>query len=158
MRGVDEPDAVSTGMVLLREEIAFVEQYLALERERFPERLRATITVAPDVQNVEVPTLLLQPLVENAIKHGVGSRIGAGEITVRAWRERDLLHVSVADDGPGPATSVPNASPGIGLANTRARLSVLFGQAATLKLERRAQGGAEVVVTIPIREAAKPES
>jgi LytS/YehU family sensor histidine kinase len=106
------------------------------------------------VQNVEVPTLLLQPLVENAIKHGVGGRIGAGEITVRAWRERDLLHVSVADDGPGPATSVPNASPGIGLANTRARLSVLFGQAATLKLERRAQGGAEVVVTIPIREAA----
>ena len=162
MRGADDADApaaTNRGMVPLREEIAFVQQYLALERERFPERLRATITVAPEVQNVEVPALLLQPLVENAIKHGLGGRIGAGEIMVRAWRERDSLYLSVTDDGPGPQSAIPNApTAGIGLSNTRARLAVLYGNAAEVKLGRRAEGGAEVLVIIPSRETATTAS
>jgi len=150
MRGADEPNSPSAGMVPLRDEIAFVEQYLALERERFPEQLRATVTVAPEVEDIVVPALFLQPLVENAIKHGVGGRIGAGKVVVRAWRDGDMLRVSVTDDGPG-LTAEPNAAPsGIGLANTRTRLTVLYGAAASLTLTQRATGGAEVVVSIPV--------
>jgi signal transduction histidine kinase len=150
MRGADEPETNDTGMVPLRDEIAFVERYLALEKERFPERLRVTVTVAPDVQDIEVPVLLLQPLVENAIKHGVGGRIGAGEVIVHAWRDGDLLRVSVSDDGPGPMTG-PNAeTTGIGLTNTRARLTVLYGTAASVTLTQREPVGAEAVVTIPV--------
>jgi len=154
MRGADESRARDTDMVPLREEMAFIEQYLAVERERFPERLRATVTIAPDVVNAEVPTLLLQPLVENAVEHGVGGRIGAGEVVVRAWRDGDSLCVSVTDDGPGPSPALPGAeTAGIGLSNTRARLTVLYGSAATLKLTRRPEGGAEAFVSLPFRDA-----
>jgi LytS/YehU family sensor histidine kinase len=100
MRGSEQPDATDTGMVAVREEIAFVEQYLAVERERFPERLRVTMDVAEDVQNASIPALLLQPLVENAIVHGVEARIGAGQVSVRGWRDVDTLRLSVQDDGP----------------------------------------------------------
>jgi two-component system, LytTR family, sensor kinase len=150
MRGSDERDAAAANTVPLRDEIAFIEQYLAIERERFPERLRAKVDVAPDLQEVYVPALLLQPLVENAIKHGLGGRIGAGEVVVRAWREGDTLRLSVADDGPGPS-SPTDGSAGIGLVNTRARLTVFYGSAATLSLEPGATGGAIVLVTLPLR-------
>jgi signal transduction histidine kinase len=153
MRGADEPDTPDAGMVPLRDEIAFVERYLALEHERFPERLRTTVTVAPNVHNAQVPALLLQPLVENAIKHGIGGRIGAGEVVVRAWRDGDVLRVSVSDDGPGPS-STPNADTGIGLANTRARLTVLYGSAASLTLQPRDGGGSEAIVSIPVQAEA----
>jgi LytS/YehU family sensor histidine kinase len=155
MRGADAPDSPSAGMVPLRDEMAFVEQYLALEHERFPERLQATVSVAPEIQDVIVPALLLQPLVENAIKHGVGGRIGAGKVMVRAWRDGDMLRVSVTDDGPGLTTG-PNAeTTGIGLANTRARLTVLYGSAASLTLRQRETGGAEVLVAIPVQTTGK---
>ncbi|HUQ79965.1 MAG TPA: histidine kinase [Gemmatimonadaceae bacterium] len=150
VREPDSPTSPRTGMVPLHEEIAFIEQYLAIEHERFPERLRATIDVAPDARDVSVPALLLQPLVENAIKHGVGGRIGAGVIIIRAWRDSTTLRLSVSDDGPGLTTTVTPEAAGIGLANTRARLSVLYGQRASVALESRSEGGAIATITLPV--------
>jgi len=150
MRGSEQPDAKDAGMVAVREEIAFIEQYLAIERERFPERLRVTIDVAEDVQNASIPALLLQPLVENAILHGVGGRIGAGQVSIRGWRDGDTLRLAVQDDGPGLAEPNGKAS-GIGLSNTRARLAVLYGNAADVTLEPAPGGGARATVSLPMR-------
>lgn len=149
-RSTETAESRDEGMVALREELAFVRQYLAIERERFPERLRATIDVPPNVQDVRIPALLLQPLVENAVVHGVGGRIAAGEIAVRAWVDGDVLHLSVEDDGPGPAATPNDDTIGLGLANTRARLAMLYGPAATLTLTPRAAGGAVSRVTLPL--------
>ena len=150
MRGADQADAKDAGMVAVREEVAFVEQYLAIESERFPERLRVTIDVADDVQPAAVPALVLQPLVENAIIHGVGARIGAGQVSIRCWRDRETLRLAVQDDGPGPAAPNDHAT-GIGLANTRARLAVLYGSAAALTLEPVPGGGTRATVSLPMR-------
>jgi signal transduction histidine kinase len=149
-RGTESTEPPDTGMVALRDELAFVRQYLAIERERFPERLHATVDAAPNVDDARIPALLLQPLVENAIIHGVGGRIGAGEVTVRAWAEGGVLHVTVEDDGPGPNASPNDVASGIGLANTRARLAMLYGAAATLTLDRRDAGGAIAHVALPL--------
>jgi hypothetical protein len=143
----DHPD----GMVALRDEIAFIQQYLNVERERFPERLKTTVDIAPELESVLVPALLLQPLVENAIIHGVGGRIGAGNVSVRGWRENETLRLSVEDDGPG-LTAVPNGSPNaIGLANTKARLVLLYGTSGKLSLEPRVGGGTVATMTLPLR-------
>ena len=150
-RGTETAESSETGMVALRDELAFVRQYLAIEGERFPERLHVTVDVAPNVDDAAIPALLLQPLIENAVVHGVGGRIGAGEVIVRAWRAADLLHLTVEDDGPGPTAGAPNDSPaGIGVANTRARLAMLYGPSATLTLDRRPAGGAVAHITLPL--------
>jgi len=150
MRGAEQPDVTDAGMVAVREEIAFVQQYLGIESERFPERLRVTIDVADDLQGAAIPALLLQPLVENAIIHGVGGRIGAGQLSIRGWRDRDTLRLAVQDDGPGP--TAPNAgATGIGLSNTKARLAVLYGTAAAVTLEPVPGGGTRATVSLPIR-------
>ena len=150
MRGSEQQDTKDAGMVAVREEITFVEQYLSIERERFPERLRVSIDVADDVHNAIIPALLLQPLVENAIVHGVGGRIGAGQISIRGFRDGDTLRLTVQDDGPG--SGAPNGhATGIGLANTRARLVVLYGNAAAVTLEPAPGGGTRATVTLPMR-------
>jgi signal transduction histidine kinase len=150
MRGTDQPETAESGLVPLSDEIGFIRQYLSVERERFPERLRARVDVGADAADARVPALILQPLVENAIEHGVGGRIGAGDVTVDARRNGDTLVLTVDDDGPGPPS--PNAVPlGIGLANTRARLNVLYGNAATLTLEPRQGGGTSARVVLPFR-------
>jgi signal transduction histidine kinase len=149
IRGTDDPASKDSGMVTLGDEIAFVEQYLAIERERFPERLQSTVDVAADARDAIIPALLLQPLVENAIIHGVGGRIGAGQVSIRAWRDGNTLRMSVQDDGPGPAE--PNGGSGIGLTNTRARLAVLYGSAATVTLESEPGGGARATISLPLR-------
>jgi LytS/YehU family sensor histidine kinase len=150
MRDSEQPDTGTSGLVAVREEIAFVGQYLAIEHERFPERLRVTTEVAEDVENETIPALLLQPLVENAIVHGVGGRIGAGQVSIRGWRDGAILRLAVQDDGPGPAEPNGRAS-GIGLSNTRARLAVLYGNAANLTLESAPGGGTRATVSLPIR-------
>ena len=153
-RWTESAESSDGGMVPLRDELAFVRQYLGVERERFPDRLRATIDATSDVEELDVPALLLQPLVENAVTHGVGGRIGAGEIVVRAWRDGDTLRLTVEDDGPGPAQTRDDAPTGIGLANTRARLAALYGPAAAITLDRRDGGGAIARVSLPIARRA----
>lgn len=137
--------------VTLADEAAFVETYLAVERQRFPDRLTTTIDIPPDVACAVIPHLLLQPLVENAIRHGIGARLAAGTVLVRARRELDVVIITVEDDGPGPATSA-TATRGIGLANSRARLTTLYGDDARLSITGRPAGGTEARVELPYRE------
>lgn len=134
----------------LSEELKFVERYLAIEHVRFGERLRFEIEIAPEVRAAMVPTFLLQPLVENAVHHGLEPQQGAGLLSIRAWREGSRLRLTVADNGPGLADG-PAHREGIGLPNTRARLSELYGDAATLEL--KSGEGMKVEISLPFRLA-----
>ena len=144
--------------VTVRQELAFIDRYLAIERSRFGDRLKVTVTVEPDALDALVPNLVLQPLVENAIRHGIGRRAAAGRLDIRAARRGDLLELVVQDDGPGiddesdsvtPATGIPLSSGGIGLRNTASRLQQLYGAQGNLSLENPPGGGAIARVTLP---------
>lgn len=142
----------SDDLVRLGDEITFAESYLAIERERFPDRLRTSTDAGADARAALVPHLLLQPLVENAIQHGIGARIGAGNVTIRALRDGDTLHVMVDDDGPGLRVVTPApVGNGIGIANTRARLSTIYGGRADLSLDARPGGGTSAHIVLPYR-------
>lgn len=129
--------------VPLHHELVFLNEYLDIQRLRFGDRLSVTLAIDPDVVNARVPVLLLQPLVENAIKHGASDDDGTTTIIVRARREDGRLHLSVQDRGPGP----DGAPEGIGLRNTRQRLTALYGDRTTLRL--RSAEGARVEVSMP---------
>jgi two-component system, LytTR family, sensor kinase len=118
-----------TQEVPLREELGFLERYLAIMRVRFGDRLAISVDAAPDVLDVLVPSLVLQPIVENAIRHGMADRPDRGKVEVRAAREDGKLRLEIADDGPGLPLQ---ASEGIGLTNTRERLDRLYGSAASV--------------------------
>ena len=144
--------------VTVRQELAFIDRYLAIERSRFGDRLRVTVNVEPDALDALVPNLVLQPLVENAIRHGIGKRAAAGKLDIRVLRQGDLLQLLVQDDGPGidedsdsvtPATGIPLSSGGIGLRNTASRLQALYGAEARFTLESPTEGGAIARVTLP---------
>jgi two-component system, LytTR family, sensor kinase len=136
--------------VTLAAELALLEAYLGIQRARFGDRLRVRLEVEPAVREALVPTLLLQPLVENAIRHGLEDRGGSsgGEITVTARRDGGQLTLRVRDDGRGLANG--GAGPdGIGLANTRERLSRLYGEGQRLELRAPPEGGVSVEVVLP---------
>lgn len=135
----------------LSRELALVERYLAIEHARFGDRLRYHLDVTPETEPALVPAFLLQPLVENAVRHGLEPRPGAGSLSIRARRNEGALHLSVADDGVGLAPGKPTRE-GIGLENTRARLRELYQGAATLEL--RNGSGVTVEITLPFHEAA----
>jgi hypothetical protein len=141
-------DAGETQEVTVREEMTFTEGYLEIERTRFSDRLTVTLDVHPEVETVAIPHLLLQPLVENAVRHGIAPRAGAGHITVRLRPEGAYLHVVVQDDGVGNGQE---PSDGTGLGVTRQRLRHLYGPAATLRAGNHPGGGFMVTVTIPLR-------
>ena len=133
----------------LREEIAFIEKYLEIERIRFRDRLTVEFRVAPDTLDVEVPSLLLQPLVENAIRHGIEPHARPGHITVEARSEAGTLLLLIRDNGAGqPAGGFTRE--GIGLANTRGRLRELYGARHRFELVNHSDGGLEVRLTIPL--------
>lgn len=134
--------------VPLRRELELVQMYLDIQLARLGERLTVRVAVAPDTLDLAVPTLLLQPLVENAIRYGAAVRPGRATIDVRAFRDGATLILEVDDDGPGPPDAVRF---GHGLENTRLRLSAAFGPLAALALTRRPAGGATARVAIPIR-------
>ncbi len=135
--------------VELRQELTFLERYLDIERVRFCDRLSVVLDVPADLLDARVPYLILQPLVENAIRHGLARRAGPGVISVRATRHDTRLVLEVEDDGPGFSSDVPLAKLGVGLANMRARLRQLHGEAARLAAESRAEQGARVTITLP---------
>jgi sensor histidine kinase YesM len=133
----------------LAEELALVDRYLSIMRVRFRDRLTVEIDVAPEAREVLVPAFLLQPLLENALEHGLAVKPGPGCLAVHAARQDGRLTITVTDDGPGPAH---NAAAGVGLTNTRERLAQLYGTDQTLTLGPAApSGGARVVVSIPWR-------
>ncbi|HXV86764.1 MAG TPA: histidine kinase, partial [Gemmatimonadales bacterium] len=111
--------------VPLADELAFVRQYLAIEQVRFSDRLRPEVVIAPGLERAAVPEFVLQPLVENAVRHGVARREGATLLRIEARREADLLVLSVTDDGPGPGAEGRPWTEGVGLGNTGERLRTL---------------------------------
>ncbi|HWS54768.1 MAG TPA: histidine kinase [Pyrinomonadaceae bacterium] len=145
-------DSAGRQEVPLREELDFLELYLDIQQMRFPDRLRVELRVAPDTLDALVPNLILQPLVENAVRHGVAPRAAAGTVGVAAEREDGLLWVTVYDDGPGLKGGRPAPTEGgIGLPNTRARLEQLYGARHRFGVRNREGGGVEAVMAIPFR-------
>ncbi|HVE80022.1 MAG TPA: histidine kinase [Gemmatimonadaceae bacterium] len=139
-------------VVPLAEELEFLEHYVAIQEARFDERLRVVFDVGAGTTAAAVPPLLLQPLVENAIQHGVARRATRGTITVSAQRHNGTLALAVCDDGPGlPLTEGRLPHEGIGLANTRARLQQLYADAHRFEWRNGAGGGAELRIELPYR-------
>jgi len=136
----------------LSRELEFLERYLAIEQVRFSDRLRPRFQIDPAVARAAVPRFLLQPLVENALRHGIARRADAGLVQVSAFREGDQLVLTVRDDGPGLPVA-PQAASGVGLSNTRARLAALYGAGATLQVAAAEGGGVIATVRLPYHEA-----
>jgi len=139
--------------VPIEQELALLERYVDIQRARFGDRLTVTFSVADSARAALVPGLLLQPLVENAIKHGIGARAGAGRISIAAAREGDRLLVVISDDGRGLRDGA--VVEGVGLSNCRARLTALFGaESVGFTIANRDEGGAVVRITMPFQVAA----
>jgi two-component system LytT family sensor kinase len=144
--------------VTLDEELDFLRRYLEIERTRFADRLVVRFDIEPATLQALVPTLLLQPLVENAIKHGVARKAGAGHIDVLARRDHDKLHIEIRDDGVGLSDDALTAlHKGIGVSTTRARLQHQFGADFRFEFHRLPQGVA-VVVAVPWRDKPPVET
>lgn len=136
--------------VRLAKELEFLERYLEIERTRFADRLEVQLQIAPETLDARVPYLILQPLVENAIRHGIASRSTPGLVEIRAERQGGMLALRVSDDGPGmPATA--NSKKGVGISSTRARLEQLYGAAHRFEMQNGARGGLVVNLALPFQ-------
>lgn len=139
--------------VSLKEELEFLKLYLEIEQVRFNDRLRVRIEVEQETLAALVPTLILQPLVENAIRHGIGKRSAASVLEISARRENGRLRLQVRDDGPGlSANASKPVGSQIGITNTRERLRQLYGEAQTFELCNAIGGGAVATLEVPFRE------
>jgi signal transduction histidine kinase len=144
-------DSSTRPQIRLSEEIEFLEKYVQIEQVRLGDRLTTLFDIETDVLDAAVPTLILQPLVENAIEHGIAPLGVPGRITVSAKREHDMLVMTVDDTGPGPSERAMAALfTGIGLSNTRARLAYQFGAHYRFEFKRR-PGGFAVIIALPHR-------
>jgi two-component system, LytTR family, sensor kinase len=137
--------------ITLAEELAFLDRYLAVEQIRFSDRLRPTFDVDANTLGAAVPHLVLQPLVENALRHGIARRADAGHVHVAGHRVGDDLVLAVTDDGPG----VVSTKSGVGLSNIRARLATLHGRRGQLDLVSPPGGGTVATVRLPYRELSR---
>jgi two-component system LytT family sensor kinase len=142
--------------VTVREELDATRRYLAIEEIRFGDRLRAEVEAESEALGARVPPLILQPLVENAVRHAAAEREEGGRVVIRASRHGDRVRLSVEDDGPGMQANGNGDSgrTGLGIANTRDRLQHQYGAAHRFTLDRSALGGLSVVIEIPSAEAA----
>lgn len=138
----------------LDQELALTARYLEIEQVRFADRLSIAWNVADDARGAMVPAFALQPLVENAIRHGIARRAGPGHIEIFARRDGDEVVLTTSDDGVGIALTTPSDGVGIALANLRSRLARLHGSAATVTLAARDGGGTNAIVRLPFRTAA----
>jgi signal transduction histidine kinase len=157
-------DRSAAAEVPLSEEIDFMDRYLAIEQIRFQDRLRVDIHADDDALSAVVPNLILQPLVENAVRHGIARRSDARCLTIRGARQNGSLVLEVEDDGPGlPAgwTHTPPEGSGVGLANVRSRLERMYGEQARLELltpadeDGHPRSGVLARVTIPYRTGGR---
>ena len=139
-------DHSSRPLTSIRDEIEFLRTYLYIEEARFGDRLQVRIDVAPEMERAQIPSLILQPLVENALKHGLGPKPGPGNLTIAVRADGDRLQMTVEDDGMGPSA---RASKGLGLANVAERLQTLYQDRASVSLRRREAGGSVATVIIP---------
>jgi two-component system LytT family sensor kinase len=148
-------EMANTQEVTLKEELEFIKPYLEIEQARLGPRLRVRIVVDPETLRARIPNLILQPLVENAIRHGIAPRSEPGRIEIRAKRVRTTLVLQVQDDGPGLVDYPhPPLRQGVGVANTRARLEQLYGAAHRFEMCNHPSRGLVVTVAIPFRQAS----
>jgi two-component sensor histidine kinase len=136
----------------LAQEVEFLEKYLQIQEARFAGRLKLDIQVPHELRRAQIPSLILQPLVENAIKHGIARRVAGGEVRVAAARSDGLLHLSVYNDGPLLDRDGSAVKDGIGLSNLRTRLNLLYGSDCELRLENYGITGVQVSFALPYRE------
>jgi len=146
-------DSAGRQEVPLRQEMDFLSRYLEIQQIRFQDQLRVRLEVPDELLDACVPSLMLQPLVENAIRHGVTPRAEGGEVTVTVAREDGRLRIGVRDDGPGLSVSGARSGngSGVGLANTRARLEQLYGDQHAFSVANHPLGGVQVELSIPFR-------
>jgi len=136
--------------VTLGEEIEFLSRYLEIQQMRFSDRLTVEMKIDPDTIEASVPSLILQPIVENALRHGVAAREAPGRVSLSASRHNGLLEINVYNDGPTlPRGWRLEDCSGIGLANTRARIAQLYGRAGQLEVHNRDQSGVQATLTVP---------
>ena len=149
-------ESVGQQEVSLRQELDALERYLEIEQIRFQDRLTVRLAIAPETLDACVPNLVLQPIVENAIRHGIAPRSSAGRIEIRAERRDGMIELQVIDDGPGlrlcDEEGAEELKEGIGLANTRARLLRLYGDEHRIEIKDADGGGLAVKLSIPFRQ------
>jgi two-component system LytT family sensor kinase len=147
-------------LIPLHEEVEFLQTYLQIEEARFGSRLQVKIAVDPEVAMEQIPSLMLQPIVENALKHGLGPKLGPGHLWITAEANGSQVCLRVEDDGVGPATGVlklngskgrPN---GVGLENVEQRLNALYQDQGRMTLEVRQAGGTRVTILLPRESGA----
>ena len=139
-------DSTGVQRVTLKREMEYLDKYLEIEQVRFGERLKVHHDIAPDTLDLLVPNLVLQPLVENSVRHGIAPRASGGRIDIDARREGETLFISVSDDGAGSSGAIQE---GVGLTNTRARLAQMYGGAARLDLTPANGSGFSSRLSIP---------
>jgi LytS/YehU family sensor histidine kinase len=139
--------------VTLAEEVEYLQRYLDIQKARFGERLQVSVDIPAELLRAQVPNLLLQPLVENAIKHGIAKRVAGGTIRVVGARHNGNLCLSVYNDGPTLLTDWHATPTGVGIGNLRTRLQILHGNHSGLQLKPAAGDGVEVLVTLPFMVA-----
>jgi two-component system LytT family sensor kinase len=138
----------------LRDELAFVEDYLSIETVRFGDKLRVLKQIDPATLDMPIPSMLLQPLIENSIKHGLAGKVGGGTVTLRARRSEGRLSLEVEDDGVG----IPEAelstilNKGIGVANVKERLKVLYGQDYRMLIDSQPGRGTRIEIEVPVTQ------
>lgn len=142
--------------VRLAKELEFLERYLEIERMRFADRLEVRMHIAPETLDARTPYLILQPLVENAIRHGIAPRSARGRVEVSAERKDGMLVLVVKDDGPGIAEA--KTRDGVGISSTRARLERLYGAGHRFTLHNGAQGGLMVTLALPFQFMVEDET
>jgi LytS/YehU family sensor histidine kinase len=133
----------------LGDELALLENWLEILAVRFGPRLAWQFDVAAELRRLPFPPMLLQPLLENAVKHGIEPKLGGGRVRIVAWREADRLHLEVSDDGGGFDPDAPARGQASGLDNVRARLAALYGDAGRLTLATNAAGGVTASLELP---------
>lgn len=137
----------------LKQELEFLRKYLEIEQTRFHDRLEVKMDIDEDTLDASVPNMILQPLVENAIKHGISPKAEGGRINIEAWRKNGSLHLSVSDDGVGVNSGGVQAfTEGVGLSNTRRRLKHLYGKGHRLELKPEEADGLSVRLDIPYKQ------
>ncbi len=141
--------------VPMRQEMAFIERYLDIEQMRFADRLTVDVDVDPATYDALVPSMILQPLVENAIHHGIATRAGAGRLRIACSASNGWLRLIVSDNGPGIPDDGRGLREGTGLSNTRARLAQLYGDEFRLELRPGVAGGLQATLAVPLRTSVQ---
>jgi LytS/YehU family sensor histidine kinase len=146
-------DRQPTALANLAAELEAQRKYLEIEQTRFDDKLKVRFDIEPGLENARLPSLILQPILENAIKYAITPRVDGGSIDVSARREGDQLRIVVEDDGPGlPGEETHPRRRGVGLANIRERLELIYGKRAGLIARNREPNGCRVEIYLPLEE------